>query len=478
MDKNRRGVIVESGAQDWQIFQQDKNGVATISLRGRWLVEEKLPKTPKVLVRVVQEDCYETVTQSLDWQAATTRKNATWFIDLKNVPCGGLYRIETILQFDVEPPEWGCRGDIVHHVGVGDIWVITGQSNATGYGRSPITDGPELGVHMFHASGQWKLAAHPLGDSTGSVYPPNREGTNASHSPWLAFARKLKAALGHPIGLIPASLGGSAMWMWHRARGNVGEWKRGFLFDNMLRYIDDAGGKVRGALWYQGESDCDPNECKLYAKRFTAFVKDLRKCVGDPKLPVLTVQLNRCAVAGMLDDTHDPASPWSDVREIQRRLAHTIPGVTVTSMLGLNIVDAVHNESAGNVILGERVAACALGFVHGRDVKYLCPDIHTAKQLARARIELVFDNVDATLQLADLEVARFPIAVSDKDGVVPVRAWTIKQPNRILITLARPLNGAATVTGAPGLLPDEMPIVDVAGYRPMLAFKVKVTPKA
>ncbi len=471
MDRKRRGVVIEGGAHDWQIFQQDRKGVATIGLRGRWIPDQKLTSVPKVLVRVVREDCYETVTQALDWTAADTRKNGTWSIELRNVPRGGLYRIETVLKVGPEPPEWCARGDMVHHVGVGDIWVITGQSNAAGYGRSPLVDGPELGVHMFHARGEWKLATHPLGDSTESLYTPNREGTNASQSPWLAFGKKLKNALGYPIGLIPASLGGSAMWMWKRGRKREGEFKHGFLFDNMLRYIEDAGGTVRGAVWYQGESDTDASQYKHYVKRFRGFVADLRKALGVPKLPVLTVQLNRCSGCPMLPELHDA---WDMVREIQRQLARSVPGVTVASTLDMGLADGVHNSSPANVVLGERMAACALGFVHGHDVKYLCPDLADVKKLSATRIELAFDNVDGLLKLEDLALERFPFAVRDTNGDVPVKAWTIRG-NKFILKLVRPIEGKAIVAGGHGVYPNPMAPVDTAGYRPMLGFRVELT---
>ena len=239
----------------------------------------------------------------------------------------------------------------------------------------------------------------------------------------------------------------------------------------MLRYIEDAGGAVFGTVWYQGESDCGPEQASLYGRRFTAFVKDLRTTLKSPRLPVLTVQLNRCAGNPAPPEAHDA---WDTVREIQRQLARTIPGVTVTSTLGLGLADGVHNDSAANVVLGERMAACALGSAYGRAVKYLCPDLASAKKLAAARIELTFDNVDGGLKLDDPSLERFPIVARDEKGEVPVRAWTFSAPNRMLIKLARPIKGSATVAGGFGMYPQWAPPIDAAGYRPMLGFKVQV----
>ena len=122
------GVIIESGAQDWQIFQQDRDGAAVIRLKGRWLADEA-HRTARVLVRLVDEETYEPVSLALEWRRATTRQDGSWSAVLRDVPRGGLYRLETGLQLNGGPVEWVKRGDMVHHLGVGDLWVIAGQSN-------------------------------------------------------------------------------------------------------------------------------------------------------------------------------------------------------------------------------------------------------------------------------------------------------------------------------------------------------------
>ena len=342
------GIIIESGAQDWQIFQQEADGSATVRLSGRWLANAP-HKTAAVIVRVLHEDRYEAVSRSLDWCRATTRKDGSWRITLRGIPRGGLYRIETALQLDGCAVEWSPRGDLVHHVGVGDLWVITGQSNAAGYGKTPACDGPRLGVHLFHACGQWKLATHPLSDSTGTLYPANREGANASHSPWLAFAKKLNDVLGYPIGLVPASLGGSAVSAWSRKENGV-------LFENMLRYLRDAGGQIRGVVWYQGESDTGPDERKEYPRRFRDFVSDLRRCMKDQSLPVITAQLNRYIGEPYSSNVHEG---WDVMRETQRQAAREMVNVFIISTLDLGLSDGIHTSSSGNLVIGDRMADTA-----------------------------------------------------------------------------------------------------------------------
>ncbi len=55
---------------------------------------------------------------------------------MEDIPAGGLYRIESCLKEEKNTPlEWATRGDCVEHFGVGDLFVIAGQSNAVGYGK-------------------------------------------------------------------------------------------------------------------------------------------------------------------------------------------------------------------------------------------------------------------------------------------------------------------------------------------------------
>jgi hypothetical protein len=462
--QDETGVIIDSGAQDWQIYQQDVRGEAAIRLAGRWLTAAP-HRTAQVLARLVREDRGDEVSLDHAWRKARMLPDGRWSLTVRGVPRGGLYRLETGLQLDGCAVEWIIRGDMAHHLGVGDIWVIAGQSNSSGYGKTPALDGPELGIHMFHASGAWRLAAHPLSDSTGSRYPANRENANGSHSPWLAFGRRLKRELGHPIGLIPAALGGSPLAVWTRGVG-------GHLFENMLGYTGDGcGNHVRGVVWYQGESDTGPGERALYRERFAQLVRDWRTVFHDARLPVITVQLNRYVGEPYASAVHEG---WEYMRELQRRIPKEIPGVYVVSALDLGLSDGIHNDSNGNLTIGDRCASVALGAVHGRAVKHLHPDLAEVRRVSARRIELVFANVDTRLHFEDRIPEHFPFAVRDESGAVPVKSWAVVRGNVFRIECERTLRGKATVTGAPTACPPSVIPFDICGYRPMLGFTAEI----
>lgn len=458
MTSDQVGAIIEDGPADWQILQQDGRGLGVVSLSGRWVRDAEDPGPGAVSVRVVHEATGSPVSSTLDWRPADTRDAQTWAIQLE-IPVGGLYRIETRYSgIGNLTPEWSTRGDMRHFLGVGDLWVIAGQSNSAGYGRGAIDDAPVLGVHVLRNSEQWALATHPLNESTDTRHTANREGGNSGHSPYLQVGRRLQSALGYPIGLVQTALGGSALAPWNPTEDGPSP-----LFDTMTHCIDLAGGRIRGIFWYQGESDAQPMMAETYAERFQAAVGAWRAAVGDPALPVVTVQLNR--VNNPPNDVDD--LNWAVVREAQRLVPHVLDGVVVVPAIDLPLSDGIHISPAGNLVLAERLAQAVLGAVHGQLIAYLAPDVSSARRSGDQRIVVSFANVVSRIDTIDLNGRAF--LVEDSDGPVPVLETTYPGDATAVLTLGRPLVGDARVHGGFGAAPSPVPL-DIERSIPMLGF--------
>ncbi|NUP99575.1 MAG: sialate O-acetylesterase, partial [Armatimonadetes bacterium] len=343
------GASLTTGPVDWQLLQQSAAGVVGFDLAG---VYRCVAADLRVEARLVHQDDGRPVAGH-DWSAAELEPDARWRLRWPAVPAGGLYRLETRVWRDGVADIRPTRGDFVHHLGVGDLWVIAGQSNASGTGLGSAADPPTLGVHLFGNDEVWKLATHPLEDATRTLHPVTVHGVFQGHAPWLAFGRRLQQRLGYPIGLIPTALGGSPLAMWQPDR-------QGVLFDNMLAMVQAAGGRVRGLVWYQGESDCQPGSCEDYAARFAGFVAAVREALGVPDLPILTAQLSRFTGP----TTASQERCWSLLREAQRQAAQA-SNVSLVPAIDLPLSDEIHVSTAGNVQLGERFAQTALRVVHG-----------------------------------------------------------------------------------------------------------------
>jgi len=425
----REGAIITSGLEDWQILQQT-GGFAEISLSG-WQFSGGIgPDEPvEVLVRVVSEDDSGTV---VPWTLCSC-SGMYWNVRLR-VPAGGLYRLETRISSPAAHGFSVVRGDMRHHFGVGDIFVIAGQSNAAGRGSDPVYDPPELGVHQLRNNGLWDIASHPLCDSTNAVYLAHREPANPAHGPFLAFAKRLKAELGYPIGLIQTALGSSGLWHW-----DAGE--DGALLSNMLRMLRDHAPKIRGVLWYQGCTDAMEKRDENYYERFRSVVEHTREVLCDPVLPWFTVQLNRFA------DERDPDSDrrWGRVREAQRRAAFGIPGVYIVPALGLELCDAIHNSAKANLILAERTANCAMAELYGKPRVWRAPEIISAQLESGSRVIVRFSNISLRVTAAP-EGKSF--TAEDSDGLIDAVSAEVIDRDLLRLEFKRPLKKGAVLHGA------------------------------
>ncbi|GIP27781.1 hypothetical protein J23TS9_29110 [Paenibacillus sp. J23TS9] len=455
------GVTIEQGPQPWTIIQQ-REGFASIELNGAWTPPGDGSSYGQVYVRIVKEDSSENV---MGWTPALTdQASHTWSLHLVNIPAGGLYRLETSLQMDGKAAmEWFTRGDMVHHLGVGDLWVIAGQSNAAGYGRGPVNDPPELGIHLLRHNGRWDLATHPFSDSTQSLHMENRENANPGHSPFLSFARIVKRDTGWPIGLIPVAHGGSPLSKWNPEED-------GMLYRVMMDTILSTGGDIRGILWYQGCTDCTPKESPTYLSRFRTMVESIRRDLGQDTLPVLTVQLNRHTSSN--PSTEGDIS-WGTLREHQRQAAHEIPHVTVIPALDCPLSDEIHNSPAGNLLIGERLARAALSEVYGMPVHYQAPEIQSARLLPEgsqdiAILEIAFNHVKGNLLTTGPLQPVF--TVEDEEGLIHASECTLTGSNTIQVQLNRSVRGRACLHGAFEENPAAHLPLDNATYLPMLGF--------
>jgi sialate O-acetylesterase len=454
------GVRLTQGPQSWSIIQQ-KNGAAFIELAGIWSMNEgETVTSAQVYARVVKENSGETINR---WMMATMEDGQSWKIRLEQVPAGGLYRIETCLQLNGnEAMEWAVRGDMIHHVGVGDLWVIAGQSNAAGYGKGPVNDAPELGIHLFRNNGRWDLATHPFNESTDTLHIENRETSNPGHSPFLAFSRMIKRETGWPIGLVQTALGGSHLKAWNPE-------EEGTLYRNMLSIVQAAGGSVRGVLWYQGCSDCNPDECHTYAERFRVMVNHWRRDLGDSDLPFMTVQLNRHTAPGA---TFEDNRSWGVVREQQRSAARLIPHITLIPAIDCPLSDDIHNSPAGNLLIGERMARAALATVYGQEVHYRAPEISKTRMVTdedgRPLVQLEFDHVGG--YLVSIGPNQPVFALEDEEGFVDVLQWSISGTHTIDITPGRPFRGQAYIHGGSERNPAAFFPLDSLSYMPLLSF--------
>ena len=443
-------VTITKGAEDWRIYQQ-KNGYADIEIEGE---RQLFGPNDHTWLRVVSEDDMTTV---VDW----TKAQETDGIDKKlfkitlHVPAGGLYRIDTTVAGGLQGIDWSAQGQKIYHVGVGDLFIIAGQSNSAGYGRTPVSDPPELGVHLCKNSEEWSLAMHPMNDPHNTKHTANYEATSG-HSPYLAFGKMMKKHLGYPIGLIQESLGGSPLSRWNKRLD-------GSLYNSMVesvRRCTDGKMEVAGVLWYQGCSDANNNDAPLYFERFAEMVGDMRADFKSPDLPIYTVQLNK-----VLDYSNDF---WAVIRETQRMAPHEIENVFVVPAADLGLNDGIHNSSASNIVIGERLARVALEGYYKKNVYGFAPEIESAVYDGKT-VTLTFAHVHQYIQLCSVPVHMQQFVIEDESGVVPSKSYSASL-NKLFFEPERPLCGKMTVSFLKTANPSPNLPLDVGSGLPLLAF--------
>lgn len=450
----KTGAIIEQGLEDWQIIQQ-YNGKGKIEVSGYWNLEND--EKGSVYVRIVKEDTGDEV---IPWRISVDTGNQCWKIDIPDVPAGGLYRLETcVMTESCVTLQWAFRGDVIHYFGVGDLYVIAGQSNSAGYGKDPVYDPPELGVHLFANSNCWKLASHPLNDATNTMHEINRESGNSGNSPYLSFAKYLKRDLHYPIGLIQTALGGSPLSRWNPE-------EEGDLYQNMVDVVNLLHTRVKGVLWYQGCSDTEELPAQSYFERFEKMVQYTRCDLCDPELSFLTVQINRCTTKAepKIDEG------WSKVREAQRRAAREISNVYLIPTLDFSMSDCIHNSSSSNVVLGERMAKVALQKIYGRNIRAMAPDISETVLTQPDQIKICFENVYEKLYTYDVPAEKLSVRVEDELGIVRIQDYSIQNNREFILKLERPVQGSVYVHNAKDMDPEGRALIDFATHLPVVAF--------
>ncbi len=251
------------------------------------------------------------------WQPIATLTNQqAKAIATINAPAGGWFRLETRITRQrnilVEAS--------VEHVGVGEIFVIAGQSNSANHGEK--WQRPKSLLVVAYSGNRWAAANDPQPGATGnggSFIPP--------------FADAIAERFQVPVGIIACGVGATSVREWlpqghlfpnpptltnHVAALGSGEWQSGGAifrqFITRLRALGPHG--FRAVLWHQGESDAnqrDPSRTlpgQLYTRFMEQLIRDSRRDVGW-EFPWFVAQAS-------YHTPDDPASP--DIRAAQSAL--------------------------------------------------------------------------------------------------------------------------------------------------------------
>lgn len=357
-----QSIQITSGITNHQVFQRDFNGKADFRLSGTATDADGRQVEARITRGILP-------VFGFTWKKYGAVESGKWNATLAGVPTGGPYKLEVRIQ--------GSKtGAQVDPVFVGDLWVLAGQSNMEGVGNLEFVQPPDEKVQMIDmVDEKWQIAKEPLHNLPGSVdrvhWPQNAqkvpERYTGSKLDEFNRNRKKGAGLGLafgsayvkygdvPVGLIPCAHGGTSMDQWDPARYNESA-PGDSLYGSMLRRVKvaSANGKIRGVLWYQGESDANPKAAPLFKNKFEKLVAKIREDFQDSTLPFLYVQIGRFVNA-------QNEGVWNDIQETQRLAEESIPNSTVFAAVDSDLDDLIHVGTEDLKRIGTNMGRFAAG---------------------------------------------------------------------------------------------------------------------
>ena len=296
-----------SSPLDYQIVQRESKDLGHVTIVGHFAGG----KSAVIQVRIADGKGR--------WQTLEAKLSGDSFHAVVEAREGGWHRLEVrALEGDKTVAEAA-----VEHVGVGELFVVAGQSNSANHGEEKqiAKDGR---VAAFDGQ-RWQLARDPQPGATGSggsFMPPFGD----------AMARRFDV----PIGFIACGVGGTSVREW-LPRGtqianpptrtaNVqqlpdGRWEsKGELYKKFVARMKQLGPHgFRAVLWHQGESDANQQDATrtLSGANYRAYLEQLirksRREIGwDAPWFVAQVSYHKPGDEASSDIRAAQSAVWSD----------------------------------------------------------------------------------------------------------------------------------------------------------------------
>jgi sialate O-acetylesterase len=353
-----------------------------------------------------------------------------------------------------------------------DLWILAGQSNMEGPGRLVDVEKPASNIRSFAHGDYWKVAEEPLhwileavdeahhcemtgADLEAARQRERRDRVNGT-GPGLTFAKFISHRTGIDIDLLPAAHGGTSMSQWSpEFKSQGGKYLYGALLRRTKAALETGGDiRLRGVLWYQGESDCDAQSAPHYQERTINLINNLRADLDFPELPFYLVQLG--CWNGEAEHGDETSKIWNAIREAQRLIPTIVPHTATIPAIDLALNDGIHIATPGVKRLGRRFANVALNEVYGQKAP-IGPRLKSVT-LADNTIRVSFENVSRTLVTPDSAGRVHGFSIEPKFGKpkpFPIYRSEIAQdnPSHVLLHVDQPIGPGGKLYYGEGVFP-------------------------
>jgi sialate O-acetylesterase len=321
---------------------------------------------------------------------------------------------------------------------VGEVWLCSGQSNMewtvniSAYPAEERLNGDHPLIR--HIKIPQRPSAKPEADvptKGWEVATPKTVGNFTAVGYFFALnLRKDKEFANVPVGLIGSNWGGTRIEPWTTPegfksvpalkdiadkldtfptkddKGNINMQTPLALYYGMISPLVPYG--IRGALWYQGESN--NGEGMLYTEKMWALINGWRKLWNDENMPFYFVQIApyRYKSTGL-------PFLWE-----AQMAALKIPGTGMAQTTDISNINDIHPNNKQEV--GRRLANIALAKTYGKQGLALNGPIFKAMKLEGGKARISFDGAENGLNTRfGAAVSHFTVAGADKK-FVPAKA--------------------------------------------------------
>lgn len=332
----------------------------------------------------------------------------------------------------------GTSEKVYSDVLVGEVWLCSGQSNMEWTVASSDNAQQEIANGNHPLIRHIKIPHRPSAKVESDVATRGWEAATPKTVAQFTAAgyffavnlRKDKELAGVPVGLIGSNWGGTRIEPWTTpdgfkavpalktiadkladfpakdAKGAINHQSPLALYNGMIAPLVPYG--IRGALWYQGESN--NGEGMLYAEKMKALIHGWRKLWNDDAMPFYFVQIAPFTYR----NTNLPYL-WE-----AQLAASRIPGAGMAATMDISNIRDIHPKNKQEV--GRRLALIALAQTYGREGLVISGPVYKSMKAEGGKARVCFDGVAGGLKSRDgKDLTHFMVAGADKK-FVPAKA--------------------------------------------------------
>mgnify|MGYP001571206418 FL=1 len=369
-----------------------------------------------------EADANQEISIQSSWnQKKTTTKadsDGNWSVKIETPEAGGPYNIDII----------SSNSNVkLSNVLIGEVWITSGQSNMqmtlNGYTHEPVLGSLDMiananntNIRLF--TFKRVTSNKPIRDVKGKWLVSNSENTAVFSAIGYSFANYLNKVLDIPIGIINTSWGGTPAEAWTDNKTLVENFKKSeiknfregkpknhdpsALFNGMINPLIPF--KIRGALWYQGESNV--SRANNYTKLMNVMIDGWRREWNQGSFPFYFVQIAPFKYSG----SNKSESAYLREAQLKTMLQTKNSGMAVTLDIGKEF--SIHPDK--KIIIGKRLAYWALANDYKvKGVPFSGP-VYKSIEINEDKAIVDFDYAESGFIFLNSKINGFEIAGEDK----------------------------------------------------------------